>query len=679
MATSGKTTVNVTQWDSLTFSWAVHSQSVENNTSTVGWILALESGDYGKIDSNLDKYYSIVVDGKFYNGSNSIKIANNAVKTLAYGTTTIKHDDTGAKTFAYSALQSFNIDFLGTHISDAQIFGEGVLDTIPRKSTISASNGVLGELNTLTVARQSSSFTHTITYKCGSASGTICTKSSNTSVSWTPPITLAKQNTTGTSVSVTLTITTYNGDTSLGANSKTITCSIPAVVKPSVSLSVSDAVGYVDTYGVYLQGLSKLSINAQATGSQGSTLESYKITADGKTYTTASVTTDTLVKTGSQTVTVTVTDSRGRSATASKNITVGKYDMPQIRALSVFRCDADGSKNGYGAYLAVRFSSSIFALSNKNTAKYTVQYKKTSEDYYTQCTLTQLSGVYTVSDFTFVFPAETSSSYDVLVSAVDAFHAVNKTAVGSSVSQTWSARISDGKCTGLAFGKVAEFDGVFDIAWLTRHTGGVLHPTLEPGTDLDDVVIPNTYIGEDISQNNYGNCPLTSGAFTLEVVGMGDSGVKQRLTYFHKTAARAWERIYYQGGWGEWVCVSDFVGRLLWDGEYYMTAEHTATLAELVSKQKNGIVLVFSECVDGTAQNQTFHSHFVPKALVKLHGGSGHSIQLISSNAAFFATKYLYIHENRIVGHASNNTTGTGACGITYTNNRFVLRYVIGV
>ena len=39
----------------------------------------------------------------------------------------------------------------------------------------------------------------------------------------------------------------------------------------------------------------------------------------------------------------------------------------------------------------------------------------------------------------------------------------------------------------------------------------------------------------------------------------------------------------------------------------------------------------------------------------------------------------LYINNEYITGHASNNALGTGASGITYTNNAFVLRYVIGV
>jgi hypothetical protein len=54
---------------------------------------------------------------------------------------------------------------------------------------------------------------------------------------------------------------------------------------------------------------------------------------------------------------------------------------------------------------------------------------------------------------------------------------------------------------------------------------------------------------------------------------------------------------------------------------------------------------------------------------------------MMTTDASFglYAAKYLYINDDRIVGNDNNTATGTGACGITYANNGFVLRYVIGV
>ena len=676
MASSGSTSVAVTSWNTLKFSWETTSQSISNNTSTISWKLELISGSDGRIDSSTTKKWSVTVNGTAYSGTNTVGIANNTTKTLASGTTTIAHAENGTKTFSYSFSQQFSITFSGTSIGTKSGSGSGTLNTIARKSSLSASNGTLGTAQTLTVSRQSGNFTHTITYKCGSTSGTIATKSSSTSISWTPPLSLASQNTTGTSVNVVFTITTYTGDTSLGASTKTISCSIPASVKPTVSLTVSDAAGYSGTYGGYIQGLSKFKVVVTASGSQGSTIKAYKSTADGKTYTAASFTTDVIAGSGALTISVTVTDSRGRTATASTTATVLTYSAPKITSLTVNRCDASGNIDTSGAYLAVVFSSSVTSLNSKNTATYTVQYKKTSDSAYTTQTLTNYAGQLSVSNGKFIFSADTASSYNITFTVADSFKSASKTAIGASAKKLWSI-LQQG--LGFAFGKVAELEGVLDIGFKTRFMGGILHPVLEKNTDLNDIRTPNTYVGANVASNNYGNCPITKGTFTLEVLGAGvDGQVKQRLSVCSKTDSRIFERFYFESSWGEWICVSDYAGTLLWNGGYYMTAGHTINFSENVSKQKSGIVLVFSEYFDDKVQNQSFKCEFIPKKLIMANNGASYSFFMTTSNHAFVATKYLYIHTDHITGHDNNNKTFTNS-GITSNNSRFVLRYVIGV
>ena len=676
MASSGSTSVTVTSWDTLKFNWETTSQSVANNTSTISWKLQLISGSDGRIDSSASKKWSVTVNGETYSGTNTVGIANNTTKTLASGTTTIAHAANGTKTFSYSFSQQFSITFSGTDIGTKTGSGSGTLNTIARKSSLTASNGTLGTAQTLTVSRQSSNFTHTITYSCGSASGTIATKSSVTSISWTPPLTLASQNTTGTSVTVVFTITTYTGDTSLGTSTKTISCSIPSSVKPTVSLSVSDAAGYSGTYGGYIQGLSKFKVVVTASGSQGSTIKAYKSTADGKTYTTASFTTDVIAGSGTLAINVTVTDSRGRTATASTTATVLTYSAPKITSLTVTRCDASGNSDTSGAYLAVVFSNSVTSLNAKNTATYTVQYKKTSASAYTTQTLTNYAGQLSVSNGKFIFSADTASSYNIILTVADTFKSSSKTATGSSAKKLWSI-LQQG--LGFAFGKVAELEGVLDIGFKTRFMGGILHPVLVINTDLNDIRTPNTYVGANVATNNYGNCPITKGTFTLEVLGAGvDGQVKQRLSVCSKTDSRIYERFYFESSWGEWICVSDYAGTLLWNGGYYMTAGHTINFSENVSQQKSGIVLVFSEYFDEKVQNQSFKCEFIPKKLIMANNGASYSFFMTTSNHAFVATKYMYIHTDHITGHDNNNKTFTNS-GITTTNSRFVLRYVIGV
>lgn len=461
MATSGSKSVAVTSFDTLKFSWSVPSngQSIANNTTTVNWKLELISGSSGRIDSTASKNWSVIVDGETYSGTNTVGIGNNTTKTLASGTTTISHDSSGKKSFAYSFSQQFSITFSGSSIGTKSGSGSGTLDTIARISSVSASNGTLGTAQTLSVTMYDSAFTHTIEYECGEASGVIVTKSGSTSISWTPPIDFASQSPSGTSVYVSLKITTYSGNTVIGSNVKSITCSIPESVKPTVSISVSDPTGFNGKYGAYVKGKSKLKIVVTASGSYDSAIKSYVTTADGKTYTDASITTDIIASSGSLTVIVSVTDSRGRTATASETISVFDYSMPKISSLNVKRCDAQGNSSSSGAYLSVSFSTEITALGNKNTAVYSVKCKKVIETEYTAAPLTSYSGQYSVTGGVFIFPAEKSFSYDIILTAADDFTATERATKGSSIKKLFSIFQRE---LGLKLGGIAEIEG-FDV------------------------------------------------------------------------------------------------------------------------------------------------------------------------------------------------------------------------
>lgn len=120
------------------------------------------------------------------------------------------------------------------------------------------------------------------------------------------------------------------------------------------------------------------------------------------------------------------------------------------------------------------------------------------------------------------------------------------------------------------------------------------------------------------------------------------------------------------------------LNRLLWSGAQYMAASTTVTLTESISSQVNGVILVWSHYNSG-ALNEQLHSCFVPKRLVASHGGCGHTMFLMMGGANYAGSKYVYISDTQIVGHDNNQKTYTGSNGITITNTRFVLRYVIGV
>jgi len=120
-------------------------------------------------------------------------------------------------------------------------------------------------------------------------------------------------------------------------------------------------------------------------------------------------------------------------------------------------------------------------------------------------------------------------------------------------------------------------------------------------------------------------------------------------------------------------------GTVLWSsGGYYMTSNHTATLAYNVSTCPTGIVLHFQPYTSSTVQNY-FHQYcFVPKTTVTASAGAVHNFTLCNSGFAKVGIKALRVYDNRIVGDDSNDDTGT-ASGITFDNKYWVMTQVIAV
>lgn len=522
-----------------TISITQNSQSVANNTSNVTVSVRFYRTNTGYTTYGNGTVYC-KINGTQYSASvtPSQKITSSGI-VLFTKTLNVSHGTDGKKTLTCSAWIDHNAPLTSSEQSYSQ-----TLTTIPRKSTLSASNGTLGTAQTLSVTRQANGFTHTITYACGSSSGTVCTKSSSTSISWTPPVSLSSENTTGTTVSVNLTITTYSGSTSIGSNTKTINCAIPDSVKPTVSISVSDPTGNFSAFGAYVQSRSKMSIVLTETGAQGSTIKSRKITADGNIYTDATVTTGVISSTGNLVINATVTDTRGRTGTASVTISVLAYASPKVTAISAKRSDATGAASSSGAYLCVIFDSTVTALNNKNSAAYTVQYKKSGVAEYETATLSDYSGSYTVNGGTFVFPAETASSYDIILTVSDTFKDVQKTVSGPSISKLFSI-LAAGK--GWAFGKIAELEGFLDIGWKTRFRKPIT-------IDNDQPIYYKNPSGEDrsaITHNANNNLHFGVGGFDNEDSDSYYSGNKTYVrskngTYFTDSSVYLSKDMYFQ-------------------------------------------------------------------------------------------------------------------------------------
>lgn len=680
MATSGSKSVAVTAYDTLKFTWVQVGQSTVNNYTTISWSLQLISGSAGKIISSASKSWSVTINGTPFSGTNSVAIENNTTKTLASGQVNIPHNNDGTKSFSYSFSQEFAITFAGASVGTIIGSGTGTLNTIPRATTPSfhVSSIDMDETVTIYTLRASDSFTHDLAYSFAGSDYVSIATGVETYMYWKVPLELARSIPNSTSGTLTLRCTTKNGTTVIGTKTALLTIKVPAALTPTVdSVTITEAsTGTIDTIGSYVQSKSKIKAEITAVGSYGSTIKSYSSTFEGKTYTGESFTTDTVTGSGTIRLRVNITDSRGRTSTQAKDITVLAYNTPQISTFHVARYNEKGAADPDGEYAWLQLAYSVTSLNGKNTASAVIQYKKTVDTNWTTLqTETALSLNTTLKPTGTTF--STDYQWDFKVTLKDAFKAE---AVYSTYIPSGDVILdirADGK--GIAFFKTSTKEGV-DIAGelpgsaIELTTSANLNSLTKPGF----YVIPTTAISATIT-----NKPYTDNATaSIRVEQTGEKAYKQILQKSTKTDGAIYERGYESNTWGAWSMVYSGAGKLLWAGSSVLTSGQSVSFSEPMSQQQSGVVLVFSRYTT-TAQDYYYSCHFIPKQLISTaisagQTAAGTTVTMTTSEFDYISSKYLRITETGVTGDVSNNASGTKN-GITYNNGLFALRYVIGV
>jgi len=82
--------------------------------------------------------------------------------------------------------------------------------------------------------------------------------------------------------------------------------------------------------------------------------------------------------TQNETLTATVTDSRGLTNSVSLLIPVQSYGAPSLTVTELYRCDADGTEANGGAFIRIRAKASITALEGNRVERLTVSCGGTS-------------------------------------------------------------------------------------------------------------------------------------------------------------------------------------------------------------------------------------------------------------------------------------------------------------
>lgn len=386
MATSGYKDVAATYTtsgnvgDTLRFRWQLKSSSVIDNQSTINWWLELIAGGAGYISSSASKSWNVTVNGTSYSGSNTVGISNNTTKTLASGTTVVPHNADGTKTFTYSFSQVFNITF-NKYVGTVSGSGSGVLDSIPRSSTISNVEGdTIGQAVTVTLARHNDAFTHQMWYKVGESTWYDLGSGIGTSKTFTIDPEASRYITDDVTRTMQLCVRTYSGSTQIGTDTyKNVVVKVPDDVIPIInSITIAEAVsGLASKFGAFIQNKSKLQIACDASGASGSTIKSYKVEVSGVNYTGQTITTDLISQSGDVPVKVTVTDSRGRTSTGTTSVTVLEYYLPTIERFDAYRSDAAGNEKNSSKTLACAYKFKVAPCGNKNDRTYKIEYRQT--------------------------------------------------------------------------------------------------------------------------------------------------------------------------------------------------------------------------------------------------------------------------------------------------------------
>lgn len=338
----------------------------------------------------------------------------------------------------------------------------------PAKSDVSATSGYAGTPLTISITRYSTAFTHTLKYSIGSASGTIATKTTATSVTWTPAMSLCNQMPSALQRACTITCETYSGTTLVGSSTTTMELLVPK----NVQLEPQAGCAVVSPYNVgtraeaiaaFVQGYSKaeLTINASkisTANSYGATPKSYRVSFEGVSIEAAPYRTGLLTSAGTKQITLYITDTRDRTTSITVDFTVYNYSGPTMSGISIFRCLSNGTASEEGTYISAKATAAYSALGGANSITLSVRYGKSggSLGSYSDMTSGQalvIGGGNVLAD----------STYIVELKLIDR---LGQGAIYTDYIDTVSVFFKGGDGgTSAGFGKPPERDNVLDVAW----------------------------------------------------------------------------------------------------------------------------------------------------------------------------------------------------------------------
>lgn len=512
--TSGNLDTN-NQYIKYTISITENSTSATDNTSNVTVSVKFFRTNTGYETYGTGKVYC-TIDGTQYTSSVGLsqKITSSGIK-LFTKTLNIKHNSDGSKTLTVSS--RISLDLNGSNLTSSSQSYSHALTKLARNSTISSltSSVSINGTNTSTVniTRANDSYTHTVKWTVGSH--THSATKVGTSTSYAIPASWIDALPNSTSGTAKVTVSTYNDSTKIGSDvSKNFTITVPTSVVPTVSATttlVNDTVP--SSWGIYVQGKSKCKITVSGSSPYGATIKSFAISGTNGKYSgslssAGSWTSPYITESGSVSFKVKATDTRNRTASTTKSITVYPYKNPSISITKVFRCTSDGTASDTGTYISASILTSNYSDCNgKNTITQTVMYREsTSSTWSTATSVTTGTPVILGDD-----SISNSKSYVIRFTITDAFGSSTKNITVSTSGCLLNIRKAK---DGLAIGKFAEQSGL-DIKWDSAFRSDVNVKGLLNSTGL--------YFNTTGANISYGNSAITMSSGQGNTIKIGDA------------------------------------------------------------------------------------------------------------------------------------------------------------
>ena len=260
--------------------------------------------------------------------------------------------------------------------------------------SLSTSEAVINETSvTVTINKSVDTYKHTIVIYLGDYRKELVKLTTASTYKFTPPKEMSSYMGSSKTATGSIKVKTYKKDgTKVGEVSKTMTFKLSDTAKPVVD----EKAPFIEIIVLANNTVNGLNIANKTTftvkvlnayGKNGAVIEKYKYTGGGldKTVATPTAITTGKLTAGTYTFKVTVTDSKGRTSSDSKEVKVvhNEYSSPIVSG-SAYRCLENGTEVDEGENVAIEFAWEISSFAFENIKKYTLEYIQEGDTTFTK-------------------------------------------------------------------------------------------------------------------------------------------------------------------------------------------------------------------------------------------------------------------------------------------------------